>query len=266
MARITRYGHALPTGNLRPAPAAFTPELVGRIIAFLPPAPNAEPAKPAPVKVQKVKACVSDNGRAFASKRITAGAESQSNHPSVTVPLHAADEKGVQGVRTDSPSCPEPGSVYVGRRSPRESGIKQAKHGGSPATEAAPERKATAPVAATKNGHDTHSRSAVSSQDTPGASGTARKAPSAVSSGTASRISDRAPQSSPAYANNWLGRRHQVRDAVIAWLKARCILVTVVDRDALVRTYRISGKLYAHTLEQVVEYAASLGFEVPASA
>lgn len=54
-----------------------------------------------------------------------------------------------------------------------------------------------------------------------------------------------------------------MRDAVIAWLKARCILVTVVDRDALVRTYRISGKLYAHTLEQVVEYAASLGFEVP---
>lgn len=101
--------------------------------------------------------------------------------------------------------------------------------------------------------------SAVSSSNTPGASGTARKAPSAVSSGTASRSSARAPQSS-----DWIARRHHVVAAAIAFLKARCILVDVLDRDALVRRYRVTGKRDSQMLEQVVEYAESLGFEVPA--
>jgi len=119
-----------------------------------------------------------------------------------------------------------------------------------------------------------------------GASGTARKAPSAVSSGTASRRSARAPHVSQAVVDNrstggephvvvvpsrrtgktatrdWIMRRHEVLDAAIRYLKARCILVDVVDRSALVRRYRISGKHNPVYLEGVIALAESLGFEV----
>lgn len=119
-----------------------------------------------------------------------------------------------------------------------------------------------------------------------GASGTARKAPSAVSSGTASRRSARAPHVSQAVVDNrstggephvvvvpsrrtgktaprdWIARRHEVLDAAIRYLKARCILVDVVDRSALVRRYRISGKHNPVYLEGVIALAESLGFEV----
>lgn len=44
-----------------------------------------------------------------------------------------------------------------------------------------------------------------------------------------------------------------------AFLKARCVLVMVVNRDALVREYRVSGKRYAMLAEDVIKFAQSLG-------
>lgn len=63
-------------------------------------------------------------------------------------------------------------------------------------------------------------------------------------------------------SSDWIGHRHAVRDAAFAYLKARCILVTVVDRDALVREYFVTGKRFRHSLEMVVELAESMGFEI----
>lgn len=120
-----------------------------------------------------------------------------------------------------------------------------------------------------------------------GASGTARKARSVASSGATSRRSARAPHVSQPVVDNrstggephvvfvpshrtgktatrdWIMRRHEVLDAAIRFLKARCILVDVVDRAAPVRSYRVSGKREAMYLEGVVALAESLGFEVP---
>ena len=48
--------------------------------------------------------------------------------------------------------------------------------------------------------------------------------------------------------------------AAVAFLKARAILVTVVDRNALVRRYRVSGKLDSMFAEDVIARAVKLGF------
>lgn len=146
------------------------------------------------------------------------------------------------------------------------------------------------------------------SRNTHGASGTARKAPGAASSGAASRSSARAPQNSSekghdtplkgrqgtvivdefAYflvvdnkktagephvvdqparqcgktaTRDWYIRRHEVFAAAERFLKARCILVDVVDRNAPIRRYRVSGRRNPMFLEDVVELAEGLGFE-----
>lgn len=57
-------------------------------------------------------------------------------------------------------------------------------------------------------------------------------------------------------------QRRRRLDAAIAHLKRRCILVDVVNRDAHIRTYRVSGKRDAKLAEEVIEIAQALGFEV----
>lgn len=52
--------------------------------------------------------------------------------------------------------------------------------------------------------------------------------------------------------------------AAIVFLKRECILVTVCDRDAQIRTYRVSGKANAMLASEVIEFAIKRGFEVPA--
>jgi len=47
--------------------------------------------------------------------------------------------------------------------------------------------------------------------------------------------------------------------AAEAFLKMKAILVTPVNRDAQIRTYRVSGKRDSMIHEEVVEYAISLG-------
>ena len=49
--------------------------------------------------------------------------------------------------------------------------------------------------------------------------------------------------------------------AATAFLKRRCILVTVVDRDAPIRTYRVSGKREPMLAEGVIAIAEWQGFE-----
>lgn len=58
-------------------------------------------------------------------------------------------------------------------------------------------------------------------------------------------------------------RRKQL-DAAIAYLKRCGILVTVADRDAPIRKYRVSGKLEARFAEEVIEIAVSRGMELSA--
>ncbi|GAM04837.1 hypothetical protein [Novosphingobium sp. MBES04] len=56
-------------------------------------------------------------------------------------------------------------------------------------------------------------------------------------------------------------RRARLANA-IAFLKARCILVDVVDRNADIRLYRVSGKQARMLASDVIAYAETQGFEV----
>ena len=56
-------------------------------------------------------------------------------------------------------------------------------------------------------------------------------------------------------------QRRAILAAAIAHLKARCILVDVVDRAALIRTYRVSGKREAMLAEEVIGLAERHGFD-----
>ncbi|MED5546168.1 MAG: hypothetical protein VYD90_13040 [Pseudomonadota bacterium] len=56
-------------------------------------------------------------------------------------------------------------------------------------------------------------------------------------------------------------RRARLANA-IAFLKARCILVDVVDRNADIRLYRVSGKQARMLACDVIAYAQTQGFEV----
>jgi hypothetical protein len=51
-----------------------------------------------------------------------------------------------------------------------------------------------------------------------------------------------------------------VLEGAIAFLKARCVLVWPVDRAALVRRYRVSGKRDSMFAEEVIEHARAKGF------
>ena len=53
--------------------------------------------------------------------------------------------------------------------------------------------------------------------------------------------------------------RRAALEAATAWLKARCILVSVCDRQAAIRTYRVSGRRPSLLAEEVIAYAEELG-------
>lgn len=62
----------------------------------------------------------------------------------------------------------------------------------------------------------------------------------------------------------WAEAQRAALQGAIAYLKQRCVLVTVCDRDAAIRKYRVSGKRDAMLACEVIAYAAGKGFEVPA--
>ncbi|MEL7753344.1 hypothetical protein VO57_015095 [Citromicrobium bathyomarinum] len=51
-------------------------------------------------------------------------------------------------------------------------------------------------------------------------------------------------------------------DGAIAHLRRRGVLVDVVDRTALIRRYRVTGKRDPRLAEEVIELACESGFEV----
>lgn len=62
-------------------------------------------------------------------------------------------------------------------------------------------------------------------------------------------------------AGDPIARRREAIESAIRFLKSRCILVTITDRNAMIRKYRVIGKREAMLAEQVIEYAVSLGME-----
>lgn len=65
------------------------------------------------------------------------------------------------------------------------------------------------------------------------------------------------PQPMPA---NWIEARRRRFDAATRFLKTRGILVSVVDRDAPIRTYFVSGKRYRQYAEDVIDIAIAKGW------
>lgn len=67
------------------------------------------------------------------------------------------------------------------------------------------------------------------------------------------------PERRPVPTCGWLERRHERIKRAIDFLNARAMFVQVVNRDALVRTYRVSGKRDPKLAEEVIEIAIGLG-------
>lgn len=53
---------------------------------------------------------------------------------------------------------------------------------------------------------------------------------------------------SKATGSHWIANRFERIAAAIAYLKTKCILVQVIDRDELVKRYRVTGKRYPHDI------------------
>lgn len=62
-------------------------------------------------------------------------------------------------------------------------------------------------------------------------------------------------------AGDPIAQRREAIEQAIRFLRARCILVTWTDRNAMIRKYRVSGKRDTMLAEQVIEHAVSLGME-----
>jgi hypothetical protein len=61
-------------------------------------------------------------------------------------------------------------------------------------------------------------------------------------------------------SRNWIANRFERIAAAIAYLKTKCILVQVIDRDELVRRYRVTGKRYPQYHDDVIDIATGLGW------
>lgn len=73
-------------------------------------------------------------------------------------------------------------------------------------------------------------------------------------------------QAKPArsHSPDWIARRMDRLRGATAFLKSRCIIVQVVNKDALVREYVMSGSFHRCTAEQVIARAERLGWEADA--
>ncbi len=87
-----------------------------------------------------------------------------------------------------------------------------------------------------------------------------RVAPDGISDGASAIAQVRIlPPANPPKAN-WIADRFQRTAGAIAFLKSLGILVTVVDRDAPIREYYVSGKRYRQLAEEVIEIAIAKGW------
>lgn len=63
------------------------------------------------------------------------------------------------------------------------------------------------------------------------------------------------------FQGDWIAARRERLQGAIAFLKSRCILVWPLDRDALVREYRMTGCFNHYTAAQVISRAERMGWE-----
>ena len=61
-------------------------------------------------------------------------------------------------------------------------------------------------------------------------------------------------------SRNWITNRFERIAAAIAYLKTKCILVQVIDRDDLVKRYRVTGKRYPQYHDDVIDIATGHGW------
>jgi len=61
-------------------------------------------------------------------------------------------------------------------------------------------------------------------------------------------------------SRNWITNRFARIAAAIAYLKTKCILVQVIDRDELVKRYRVTGKRYPQYHDDVIDIATGYGW------
>lgn len=64
---------------------------------------------------------------------------------------------------------------------------------------------------------------------------------------------------------SWIEQRAQRIESAIRFLKSRCVLVTVANRDHPIRTYRVSGRRGLQLAEDVIAMAEHLGWPEPAT-
>ncbi len=279
MPRITRWGHDR-SSNLRAAPEWLTPEKVGRLIRFMdgleaPAIGRLTPGAPASAEeVVRLQRAV-----AKASRRPVPAHKVQKIEflpPSDTKPVQMGDAKGVSPVRSDSRCDPEAGRAEPGRRPSGQSRAKPSGTAPRKADETAPAAVIAPPVAVTPSEiPDVPAAQPVANNKNDGAE------PHFAALGrmdmiraAAERLAARQPAApKPAYAPStkaeisisarpdWIAQRAERLNGAIAFLKARCILVTPVDRQALVGTYYMTGNQNRFTAEQVIARAVRLGWE-----
>ncbi len=160
-------------------------------------------------------------------------------------------DKAVQGECSTIPSCPEGGRENEGDQLASEPAMKPvAPPQVHRAAEVAPERVAPAPVPTVR-----HSQPAKRGGKTAAQERLHSAAP----------ITTKAPTPTPAFISRpdpMTVRRERLTKA-IGWLKREHrILVSVVDRDAALRTYSVSGKRYTMLADHVIDYAVSLGMAI----
>ncbi len=68
------------------------------------------------------------------------------------------------------------------------------------------------------------------------------------------------PPATPPKFTNWIEERRERLEAAIQFLKSKAILVSVVDRDAQVRQYFVTGKRSRLFAEEVIEIAIDKGW------
>lgn len=257
MPKITRYGYDRHS-NLRVAPATLTPAVVVRLIAFMDGPPSRDPGDvPALLRpdctVEEPISIITDYMDLPAAVVIETAQPAPFDNglrPSLVIIDEAAGfteyPRGASGTAREAPSAVSSGTAST--------------------TMAMVERHTVrAPFAeGLENGHDTHSpaRPAANSdrmamiraagQRLQSRNGTAPRPSLAPVTKAESQISGKP---------DWIGQRHALLAGAIAFLKVKAILVTPVDKDALVRQYFVSGKRDRKLAEDVIAIAEGMGWE-----
>ena len=262
-------------GNLKPAPFALTPQIVTRVLGV-----TEETTRPSTslgtngVSRPSVAAKIDTSGTSSAPLSVTATA------PRSEEVLPAARESSRSGPVEGSESCTATAAVRSLQTSPAAVEPRRAAEtapaepdqlGGPVARKSAALPPAGEPARRSdvmyRQAKDRDARELEAPVDRLAA---IRTAAVKLAAREAAKPAPRVPLGQPAERKAavlpplWAEAQRAALQGAIANLKQRCVLVTVCDRDAAIRMYRVSGKRDAMLASDVVAYAAALGFEVPA--